>query len=49
MFPGIKAVVKVIYSEFETKIVDSSGMEQVDSVIAGPVGDKLLLRFIRAK
>jgi hypothetical protein len=45
----MKAVVKVIYSEFETEIVDSSGMEQMDSVIAGPVGDKLLLKFARVK
>jgi hypothetical protein len=45
----MKAIVMVIYSEFETEIVDGSGMEQMDSVIAGPVGDKLLLKFVRAK
>ncbi|EPE27485.1 Cytochrome P450 [Glarea lozoyensis ATCC 20868] len=46
---SLKAVVKVIYSEFETEIVDGSGMEQMDSVIAGPVGDKLLLKFVKVK
>lgn len=38
---------KVIYSEFETIIVDDAGIEQLDSVIAGPKGDRLLLKFVK--
>ena len=34
-----------IYAEFETSIVDDSGMEQLDAVVAGPAGDRLLLKF----
>ena len=41
----MKAMVAMIYSEFETSIMDDDGMEQVDGVVAGPVGDKLILRF----
>jgi hypothetical protein len=43
----MKAIVKVIYSEFETLIVDDAGMDQLDSVIAGPKGDRLLLKFVQ--
>jgi hypothetical protein len=42
----MKAIVKVVYGEFETMVVDDVGMEQLDSVIAGPKGDRLLLRFV---
>ena len=42
---GIKAMAATIYSEFETHVVDDSGMEQIDGILAGPVGDKLLLKF----
>ena len=41
----MKSMVAMIYSEFETSIVDDDGMEQVDGVVAGPVGDKLILWF----
>jgi hypothetical protein len=44
----LKAITAAIYTNFETEIVDDGGpgaMEQEDAVVAGPVGDKLLLRF----
>jgi hypothetical protein len=34
----MKAVVKMIYSDFETVTIDDREMEQLDSLIAGPVG-----------
>ncbi|CAG8955887.1 hypothetical protein HYFRA_00008737, partial [Hymenoscyphus fraxineus] len=44
---GIKSVLKVIYSKYQTTIVDDSGIEQLDAVIAAPKGDKLLLKFAK--
>ena len=41
----MKTMVAMIYSEFETSIMDDNGMEQIDGVVAGPAGDKLILRF----
>ena len=44
----LKAVTAAIYTNFETEIVDEGGsgaMEQEDSFLAGPVGEKLVLRF----
>ena len=41
----MKTMVAMIYSEFETSIMNDDGMEQVDGVVAGPVGDRLILRF----
>jgi len=34
-----------IYTNFTTAIVDDEGIEQADAVIAGPVGNKLVLKF----
>lgn len=36
-----------IYAEFETSVMDNSGMEQLDALVAGPAGGKLLLKFRR--
>lgn len=47
--PAIKALVKVIYTGFKSEIVDDTGIEQVDAPVAGPVGDKLLLKFAAVK
>lgn len=41
----MKLQIATIYAEFETSVVDDSGMVQTDAVLAGPVGDKLLLKF----
>jgi hypothetical protein len=35
-----------IYNEFKQEIVDDIGREQVDAPIAGPVRDKLLVKFV---
>jgi hypothetical protein len=45
-FSGIKAIVMFIYNEFKQEIVDDIGREQVDAPIAGPVRDKLLVKFV---
>ena len=41
----MKCLVAIIYTSYETNIVDDSGMKQVDAVVAGPSGDSLFLRF----
>jgi hypothetical protein len=38
-------VAAAIYANFTTSIVDDEGIEQRESLVAGPVGDKLILRF----
>lgn len=43
----MKAIVAMIYGEFESVVVDGEGMEQVDGNIAGPVGNRLMVRFVR--
>lgn len=44
----LKLVVVAIYTDFETSIVDDDGIEQEDAFIAGPTGEKLVLRFSAA-
>ena len=44
----LKLVVAAIYSNYVTSIVDDTGMEHADGYLAGPVGDKLELKFHRA-
>ena len=34
-----------IYTNFDTYIVDDTGIEQVDAFLAGPASDKLILSF----
>ena len=44
----LKAITAAIYTNFETEIVDDGGpraMEQEDTFLAGPVGEKLHLVF----
>lgn len=41
----IKLLVAAVYTNYATSIVDDEGIEQADSYIAGPVGNKLVLRF----
>jgi hypothetical protein len=49
--PGMAAVLKIflasIYTNLATSIMDDEGIEQLDSMLASPVGDKLILRFDR--
>jgi hypothetical protein len=41
----VKIVTAAIYTNYDTEIVETGGMEQEDMFIAGPVGEKLVLRF----
>lgn len=45
----LKLVLAAIYTSFETAIIDDEGIEQSDSYISGPVGNKLVLRFQAVK
>ena len=40
-------LVAAIYTNYTTTIVDDHGIEQADAYTAGPVGNKLFLRFER--
>ena len=42
---GMKLIVAAIYTNFETSVVDDTGIEQADAYVAGPVGKKPLLRI----
>lgn len=37
----------MLYEDFETSIMDNSGMEQLDAIVIGPVEGKLLLELTR--
>lgn len=43
----MKMILATLYADFETIIMDNGGMEQLDAIVAGPVGGKLLLKFNR--
>ena len=43
----MKLLVAAIYTNYATSIVDDEGIEQADAYLAGPVGNKLVLRFDR--
>ena len=43
----MKLVVATIYSNFTTEVLHHEGMKQADTYIAGPVGEKCVLRFRR--
>jgi len=49
--PGMAAVLKIflatIYTNLATSIMDDEGIEQLDDMLASPVGGKLILRFDR--
>lgn len=42
---GIKALIAAVYYDFETEVVDGSGMKQFDRFIAKPVDNRLKLKF----
>lgn len=44
---ALKLVIATIYTNYTTEIVDDEGIEQTDTFVAGPVGEKLILRFTR--
>ncbi|KAF2105889.1 cytochrome P450 [Lophiotrema nucula] len=41
----MKLTTAAIYSRYTTSVVEDSGMEQEDLFLAGPVGEKLILKF----
>ena len=41
----MKLLITTLYTNFTTEIVDDEGIEQADTYISGPVGDKLVLKF----
>jgi hypothetical protein len=41
----IKLVAAAVYANFTTSIVDDEGIEQLECIIARPVGNKLILKF----
>jgi hypothetical protein len=43
----MKLVVASIYTNYTTYIIDDEGIEQLDSMIASPAGEKLVLGFNR--
>jgi hypothetical protein len=42
---ALKAITATTYTHFETAIVDDDGIEQEDTVLAGPKGEKLVLSY----
>jgi hypothetical protein len=43
----LKIFLASIYTNSATSIMDDEGIEQLDDMLANPVGDKLILRFDR--
>jgi hypothetical protein len=43
----MKEVVAAIYTNYTTYVIDDEGIEQLDAMVASPVGDKLILGFNR--
>jgi hypothetical protein len=43
----MKLIIAVIYSNYETFVVNDEGIEARDDFVAGPVGGKLILGFER--
>jgi hypothetical protein len=41
----MKIVIAAIYTNYTTSIVDDQGMEQADTFLGHPVGEKLVLRL----
>lgn len=43
----MKLVVAAIYTNYTTYVIDDEGIEQLDSMVARPTGEKLILGFNR--
>jgi len=41
----IKLVIAAVYTNFESFVVDDEGVEQEDGYLAGPIGNRLMVRF----
>lgn len=44
-FAEMKLLLAAIYTNFTTSIIDDEGIEQREAFVAGPMSDKLILRF----
>ncbi|MCJ1367860.1 hypothetical protein MMC16_006996 [Acarospora aff. strigata] len=44
---GLKLIAAAIYTNYTTRIVDDTGIEQMENFIAGPKGNKLIIAFER--
>ena len=42
----MKLIIAAIYTNYTTEIVDDEGIEQTDTYISRPIGDKLIMRFM---
>jgi len=47
LFPAGEATRPSIYTNYTTYIIDDEGIEQIDSLVASPAGNKLVLGFNR--
>lgn len=45
----MKNSIGAMYTNFTTEIVDAGEIEQAEGFTAGPIGDKLVLRFKEVK
>lgn len=45
----MKLIVAKMYSKYETEVMEDGNMEQEDKFLAGPVGERLVLRFRAVK
>ncbi|MCJ1280840.1 hypothetical protein MMC26_000157 [Xylographa opegraphella] len=45
----MKAHLAAVYTNYTTSVVDDTGIEQEDAYTAGPVGNKLILKFARVE
>jgi hypothetical protein len=43
----LKVLVATIYTEYKTTVIDDEGIEQADSYLSFPVGERLILGFDR--
>jgi hypothetical protein len=41
----MKLIIATMYSAYTTEVVEDADMQQEDQFLAGPVGEKLVLRF----
>ena len=41
----MKVVVAAIYTNYTTYVIDDEGIEQMDTMVARPAGEKLILGF----
>lgn len=45
LFTVTKLVVAMVYTNFQTNVIDDEGIEQLDDIMGWPKGDHLVLGF----